>query len=490
MHHDGRPRFHLTPPANWMNDPNGLFFTEGQLHVFYQHNPEAPHWGHTHWGHAVSADLVTWQHLPLAISPDAVGPDSFGCWSGCIVDDGGIPTAFYTGVELDSALRRASVCRATSVDGLVTWVKDPANPCIVGSPDGIAPDAFRDPFVWRDETGWAMLLGAGTTSGLGAVLLYRSMDLRRWEYVGPFLRGDELPRAAGTDAPCWECPQLVRFGGRDVLIISLVDRTPGVRPSHVMALIGRATGDRFVVDHAQQLGMGPDFYAPATILAPDGRQLLLGWVPEDPPHSSSRRDWAGSMTFPRVVSITEGGDVALALAHEVTALRQKEARARPYLPAGNRPPWREGSLGQRFEVQALIEVGDAFEVVVDLLNGDDEDPQLHIGFRPCDRRLSVARRGIVTVAGRSAQSAAILPPTSSRDLRLRILVDGSVAELEVDGQTMATARLGTRGGQRTIAVSAVGGRARIRRLRTWTLGFAADELSAASDRATPSVGSP
>jgi hypothetical protein len=35
-----RPRFHFLPPANWMNDPNGLIQYQGRYHLFYQYNPQ------------------------------------------------------------------------------------------------------------------------------------------------------------------------------------------------------------------------------------------------------------------------------------------------------------------------------------------------------------------------------------------------------------------------------------------------------------------
>ena len=62
-----RPQFHFSPATNWMNDPNGLVYFNGQYNLFYQSNPFGNVWGHMSWSHAVSKDLLHWQHLPLAL---------------------------------------------------------------------------------------------------------------------------------------------------------------------------------------------------------------------------------------------------------------------------------------------------------------------------------------------------------------------------------------------------------------------------------------
>ena len=482
---DVRPRFHLTPPAGWMNDPNGAIYLGGRLHVFYQHNPDATHWDRIHWGHAVTDDLVSWEDWPIAISPETGGPDAYGCWSGCAVDDGGVATIVYTGVVHDGTIRRASICVARSEDGLRTWTKDPANPVVGGAPPGIAADGFRDPFVWRDERGWVMLVGAGTDEGAGAVLVYRSPDLQNWTYGGPFLTAADLPPTVDAGGPCWECPQLLTFGEAAVLVLSITDPAPDARPSHVIGIGGRLAGDRFVAEHLFRLDGGPDFYAPAAIRTPDGRSLLIGWVPEDPPDAAPAgpadgRSWAGALSFPRRIWLDDGGDIRVEPAAEVAALRGSKVHEEATILRPGDPPWPDVSVGHRFELVVSLDPAGASAIGIDLLNGEASAPEARIVYYPDDRRLAIGRRGTVIVGGPDTHNEMVLPADGRDTLDLRLLVDGSIMELFANGRVSATFRLPAVGAEsiRHLSITTADGPCRVARLELWTLDRAASTRGA------------
>jgi levanase/fructan beta-fructosidase len=35
-----RPQFHFTSRRNWLNDPNGMMYYDGEYHLFLQHSPK------------------------------------------------------------------------------------------------------------------------------------------------------------------------------------------------------------------------------------------------------------------------------------------------------------------------------------------------------------------------------------------------------------------------------------------------------------------
>ena len=151
-----RPRFHFVSPAGWLNDPNGVSQWNGTYHLFYQYNPEGAFHHRILWGHATSTDLVNWADQPVALEPSE-GPDTDGCWSGVLVDDGGTPTLVYSGRHGERELP----CVAVGSPDLLTWTKAPENPVIPAPPAGVDVTAYRDHCVWREGPLWRQIVGSG-----------------------------------------------------------------------------------------------------------------------------------------------------------------------------------------------------------------------------------------------------------------------------------------------------------------------------------------
>lgn len=317
------PRLHIRPPAGWVNDPNGLCRVDGTYHVFFQLNPDQPTHGDICWGHQSSRDLLRWTEEPVALRPTPGSVDAAGCWSGCVVDDGGVPTAVYTAVP-DQA-QRAVVALARSDRTLRRWQQDP-RPAARTPTDGSVTEV-RDPFVFTFEGRRYAVQGAGSRSGPPALLLYDATDLTAWRPLGPLLEADDPVAASVAPAQIWECPNLFPLDGRWVLLVSLWRWVDG---SHLLAGVRWLVGD--LVPHASDglrfsparggvLDDGPAHYAPQVLLDGD-RVLLWGWSWEldRTVEQVAEAGWAGVLTYPRELTLV-GGALVSRPAAELTGLR-------------------------------------------------------------------------------------------------------------------------------------------------------------------------
>lgn len=347
------PRFHPRPAQGWINDPNGVSYINGRYHVFFQFNPESARHHRIHWGHVSSPDLVHWDEHPVALRPQDGGPDEFGCWTGVVTDDGGVPTAAYSGVRGDGGHSQVVVSRGSA--DLVTWEQDghiaasmPADPLVT---------AVRDPFLFRFNGKRYAMQGAGLANGHAALLLYTVEDMSDWKYQGIWLTTENPVAATHAPAEIWECPQLVRVpsdgagsdgAGSDagdtwVMMFSLwLSSDYHEHANGVGHLIGSLTEDPntgLPVFHPRSGGksdLGRDFYAPqivqldsASSSGPEPRALLWGWANEGAGRDGRRgrsqdevdaAGWAGVLTHPRFLSV-EDGALVVAPAPEVDAYR-------------------------------------------------------------------------------------------------------------------------------------------------------------------------
>ncbi|NTW41687.1 MAG: glycoside hydrolase family 32 protein [Cellulomonadaceae bacterium] len=391
------PSLHVRPASGWVNDPNGLSFVDGVYHVFFQHNPASARHGAICWGHVSSTDLVTWRPEPIALRPRPGGPDAFGCWSGTVTLDDGVPTAVYSGVVEDAG--RSQVVLARSDRAMREWVAETVP--VVGMPDDPRVTDVRDPFVLEvDGRRWAVQ-GAGLADGTGAVIAYACDDLHRWEYRGVVVSSSDPVASEHAPAVVWECPQLVEVDGVWVLVVSPVRHHGG----EAFGTVAWFTGDLTVVDGALvfeptaggQVDTGEAFYAPQALVL-ESRVLVWGWARETGRslEESDAAGWSGALTFPRELRVA-GGRVTSTPAAELVRLRRQE------LVRGAAPLDPVEIPGTAFEVLVADVVTDGVRVLL---------------------RLGSQVTGVEVPSGGGA----------------RLLVDGSVVEVFVDDAPARTLR--------------------------------------------------
>ena len=262
-----RPAYHHTPQYGWMNDPNGMFYKDGEWHLYYQYNPYGSLWENMTWGHSVSKDLVHWEALPLAIEADALGTIFSGS---CVVDKDNTAgfgknavIAFYT-----SAGEAQTQSMAYSTDGGRTFIKYEKNPVVTFN----APD-FRDPKVfWYDGTNrWIMMLAVGQE-----MQIWSSANLKDWQKESSF--GSEYGNHGGV----WECPDLLKIEDKWVLICNINPGGP-FGGSATQYFVGDFDGRKFTCESMPKvtkwLDYGKDHYATVSFSnAPDGRTVVLAWM--------------------------------------------------------------------------------------------------------------------------------------------------------------------------------------------------------------------
>ncbi|MFC4972217.1 glycoside hydrolase family 32 protein [Paenibacillus sp. GCM10023248] len=462
-----RLRYHLMPPAGWMNDPNGLIYYQNEYHAFYQHYPYESSWGPMHWGHAKSKDLVNWEHLPVALAPsetyDAGETGGYGCWSGSAVDDDGVLTLIYTG-HVDGRTPTEVQCLATSGDGVI-FRKEAGNPVVAGPPEE-GGFGFRDPKVWRHDGAWYMVVGYGK-DGLGKALLYTSPNLRNWRYLGAAAESD------GTMGDMWECPDLFPLGTGDdhVLIISPMNMG-ATKTMYMTGSLNYETGV-FERRYAERLDYGFDFYAPQTFADDSGRRILFGWMniwgarmPEQ------ERGWMGAFTLPRELTLAEDGTLRMRPAAELTALRGEHRRVSGLTVGAGTVVALPGVAGDSLEIIAVYDVSNSAEHAefgLLLRCSEDGSEYTKVVYSAAERKLGVDRTR--AGAGDAGVSEVQLEPLADGRVKLHLFLDRSSVELFAnDGMKTVTNRIYPAADSVGIKLFAERGAARLESLDAWQLG--------------------
>ena len=457
---ESRPVFHLTPLTGWMNDPNGFCYYHGQYHLFYQYNPYDTEWDAMHWGHAVSHDLLHWTYLPAALAPDAPY-DSFGCFSGSAAElPDGRHLLMYTGVRQEGGDKsREFQTQCIAVGDGTDYQKYEKNPVLDSNalPEGLSPYDFRDPKIWRTENGaYRCVVGARREDKRGVLLQYESRDGFEWRYIGVLAEND------GRFGLMWECPDFFPLDGKHVLFVSPQDMLPEDFEYHngngTVCLTGRMDGDRFIEEHNQAIDYGIDFYAPQTILTPDGRRVMIGWMQNWDTCKTTgyeERPWFGQMSLPRELFL-RNGRLYQQPVRELAQYRSRKVEYRDVLLDGEKIL--EGIEGRVVELDIHLRCADPDTPYQKFIMKFAQNEKYHsvLSYRPyeswlqIDRKFSGSRRAYI-------HQRRCLVSDQQGEIRLHVILDRFSMEVFInDGEQVMTATILTGSDARKISFEADG----------------------------------
>ncbi|SEN93281.1 Sucrose-6-phosphate hydrolase SacC, GH32 family [Duganella sp. CF517] len=472
-----RPQYHVMPDAGWMNEPHAPFYYQGRYHLFFQKNPFGPFWHQIHWGHWVSADMVHWRELPMALAPEDDGLATDGIWSGSATHAAdGTPVLFFTAGN-DKARPNQRTGMATPCDlrdpDLACWKKHPTPVTLQKQGMGRFGE-FRDPFVFRDgdRQRWFQLVGSALPGRSGTALVYESSDLIDWKPRGPLFSIDAKPFPDFEKT--WELPVLLPIGKGDDGRERHVFLNDVRGQAYYWIGVFDAASARFKPDgdapRVFDVGQG-HFSGPSGFVDPrTGRSIVFSIAQGE----RTLRDewdagWAHNGGLPIALSLGGDGDLRLAPIGELASLRRRQL-----------VDLRDVGVDEAAKALSALR-GDGLEIELELAPSSQTAKRgLSVRVAPgraeatdvyvdgAARRLEIDRT--VSTLGKSygVQGGAFDP--GSENLRLRVFLDRSMVEAYVNERKSLTSRAyPTRADADGLALLAAPGD-RVVSLKVWAMG--------------------
>jgi beta-fructofuranosidase len=440
-----RPGYHFAVPEGRAIpfDPNGAIYWKGRYHLFYIFQDKRGH----NWGHVSSTDLFHWRFHPTGLVD--------GMFSGnCFINKDGRPTMCYHQVDQGNAM-------AVAVDDeLNEWRKLPSNPITPETKPGDEHHGrYRswDPFGWLEGDTYYAIFGGQRP----AIAKCKTLG-GDWKYVGDLMAGPVKGVSINEDVSCAE---LFKLGNKHMLLC--ISHQLGAR-----YYLGEWKNEQFHPDsHHRMSWIDNSFFAPESLLDNRGRRIMWAWIFDRPEFGTRMKfGWSGTMSLPRVLSLSDDGTLRMKVPAEIERLRynarQKErltVKANAELPLST-------IHGNSIELTIEMTGSDARQFGVKVCCSPDGEEQTVIYYDVADQRLKVdTTRSSRTEGPKSIESAPFeLKP--NQPLRLRVFVDKSVVEVFVNDRQAVMRRIyPTRADSVGVRLFSNGGSVNVTKLKAWDI---------------------
>lgn len=468
------PLIHIASNGGWINDPNGLCFYKGRWHVYYQLHPYGAKWGPMHWGHVSSADMVTWRREAIAMAP-TLEQEKDGVFSGsAVVGDDGKLKFYYTGhrwAKDTNALGDEWQVQmmAEAIDDDATHIKKDG--MIIDCPRDKVDSHFRDPKVWKQDDTWYLIHGVSSAHHRGQIWLYSSNDMVHWKFDSVLFEHED------PEVFMLECPDFYPLRDKTgktwwVLCFSAMGSKANGFSNRNVNNAGYVVGSwepGSVFKPVRDFDLwdwGHNFYAPQSFQAPDGRQIMYGWMsPFIEPIPMQDDGWCGQLTLPREITIDEHGCVYSNPVKEVEQLRTESHDFGPC------------SLNTN-ENRLLVDDAQAVEITMEIdihrssaermglrVHATEDGAYTYIAYDAQIHRVVIDRQA-AAYGDRGYRAAPVTSDTSHGEiLKLRICIDrGSVEVYINDGSAVMSSYSYPSAGKRAIMLLSESGQTQINSL--------------------------
>lgn len=451
-------------------DPNAAFYLDGVYHLHYiLARPNDDKFRDFSFVHITSPDMLHWTWQPTKLQPSFTGHGMFS-GTGFITKEGK-PAVIYHGWGSDKNQIAISQDRR-----LASWEK-PYPVEVYNLDDSKAEISHWDPDLFLIKDTYYALSGTSPksqfakTRSKGPVLM-RSKDLKKWTLVGNFLRHD-MPDVSLTEDI--SCPNFFPLGDKWMLLC--ISHTLGCR-----YYLGEwdAKTEQFVPEkHARMnwrredqglFGWGIDFFAPESVLTPDGRRVMWAWCATlGAPAGTLNKKTLQSL--PRELSLGGDGSLRIRPLRELETLRYDQRTFSDVDIGEYEPPFMKLGMPTGQKIAGLE--GDAIEIGITItreqaerklfgfrLFSDEQGGGLPILFRP--------ETGTLRVGNTEAPFRVTdLPP--GEDVKLRIYIDKYVVEVFANDRQAVIASDAGYLNKPDFSAFSVGAPLQIKRIDMWRL---------------------
>ncbi len=450
-----RPRYHFVPPEGRWNDINGAIYWKGRYHLGYlQKIANGP--GEIYfssWQHISSRDLLHWRYHKASLREPLEGAKGDYFNSGDVMEGADPPTI------ITNMPTRGICIYQCHDDNLDHWVPLAENPVIPLDPprEGAPPKSSSrfpecvifDPSGWKEGDVYYALVGNKShRPGYegDCTSLFKSTNLRQWEYVGPFYKSERRWTAEVEDCAC---SNFFPFGDKHMLLMHT--HWPYNKAQYY---IGRYEQEQFTPEiHGQLSHLGGLVAGPETLLDDRGRRIFWGWIRDAREHEWEKHGWNGVMTLPW--HFTPAGDHGLRIdpVEELRALRYDERRHGDVTLSDGEERTVAGFASDCMEIKLTIEANDAARFGVKLLCSpggqeetvvtyDAERQQFVVDFERASNDESLTYGYDAGVYSRGVRQQVVpFPLASGARLDIDLFVDRSVIEMFVNSRICIVQRV-------------------------------------------------